>query len=119
MPVTINTSDPESQKYLMKIGEIMVKFSLLEQVIELWVWELIDANGLAAKKQSIGSSVTMHLEYDEKLELLRSLVIERGNHLFSATQFSPIINRLRDNDKNRTRITHSMWFLGSKRRASV
>ena len=70
----IDNSEQKTNNYLAKIGKIIILFSQLEQTVEFFLWELIDAKG---DSQNIGRRITTHLDFVEIIDLMRSIIVER------------------------------------------
>lgn len=110
MPFSFNTKDSTTKEYLSKIGEIVVSLSSLEHMMEFWIWELISAAGTARDIQWVGRRITTPLEYMQKLDLLRSMLVERlGEEV--AKKFMPAYKLLQKCAEDRNDIAHSVWFI--------
>lgn len=103
----LNSHSPKTKDYLAKIGEIIVLLNHLELTVEFFVWELISASG---NTQAIGRRITTPLEYMEKVNLMRSLLVERVGEE-KAGEFTPIYSELRACAEIRNDLAHSQWFI--------
>ncbi len=111
MPAKIlDNQDPKTKEYLAKIGEVVVLLNHLEAMVEFWIWELIGAEGNAGVKQQIGRRITSPLGFEKKVQLLRSLVVERCGKK-RAREFEEILELLMKCCKARNDIVHSQWFI--------
>lgn len=97
----------KTRDYLVKIGEIVVLLNHLEQVIEFFTWELINASGNA---QEIGRRITTPLDYVEKVDLMRSAIVGRFGEE-KAKEFLPVYRELIACGEIRNDIAHSQWFI--------
>lgn len=110
MPAKIlDNQDPKTKEYLAKIGEVVVLLNHLEAMVEFWIWELINAHG---DSQQIGRRVTSPLDFEQKVQLLRSLIVERYGEE-KARKFKETMKLLMKCCETRNDIVHSQWFIQS------
>jgi len=107
----IDKSDPKTREYLEKIGEVVVMLSHLEAMMEFIMWEFIGAKGNASDRQTIGRQITHKLEFMEKADLLRALIIERYGEKKGKEFTSNIYTSLQRCCEARNDIAHSLWFI--------
>jgi len=62
----IDNQDPKTKEYLAKIGEVVILFNHLEDIVDFWIWELINAGGTASVKQQIVRQITSPLNFEKK-----------------------------------------------------
>jgi hypothetical protein len=111
MPAKIlDNQDPETKEYLAKIGEIVVLLNHLEAMVDFWIWELINADGNAGVKQQIGRRITSPLNFEQKVQLLRSLIVERYGEE-KVREFKETMKLLMKCCETRNDIAHSQWFI--------
>lgn len=103
----IDPSDPTTKEYLARIGEIIVELNFLENWLEFFSWELIQAKG---NLQKIGRRITYNLTFIQKLDLLRSLLVERTGE-GNAEEFRPLYKKIKECEEIRNDIAHSLWFI--------
>ena len=106
----IDNQDPKTKEYLTKIGEVVVLFNHLEDTVDFWIWELINAGGNANIKQQIGRRITSPLDFEKKVQLLRSLVVERYGEE-KAKEFKEVANSIMECCERRNDVSHSQWFI--------
>ena len=106
----INNQNPKTKEYLTKIGEVIVLLNHLESMIDFWIWELINAGGNASMKQQIGRRITSPLNFEKKVKLLRSLVVERYGEE-KAKEFKEVANSIMECCEIRNDVSHSQWFI--------
>src|SRR3954464_4613155 len=110
MSPAIDYSNPEVKEYLSKIGEIVVRLSGLEHQIEFWIWKLIDARGDHVTRQRVGSRTTTYITYEQKVQLLRGLILERCGE-DTGRQFMPLREKLIKCCEDRNDVAHSQWLI--------
>lgn len=103
----VDPDNPESKEYLAKLGELVVVFNALELFTDTFIWELIDAKG---SQQGIGRRITVNLEFQQKLDLLRSLLVERYGQE-KAKRFTNTYSKLKQCAEKRNDTLHSLWFI--------
>lgn len=103
----VDPDNPESKEYLAKLGELVVVFNALELFTDIFIWELIGAKG---EQQGIGRRITVNREFQEKLDLLRSLLVERYGQE-KAKRFTNTYSKLKHSAENRNDTLHSLWFI--------
>lgn len=103
-----NTKDPKTIDYLVKIGQVVVAFNFVEQLVELLIWELINAKD---DVQGVGRRITNRLEFQEKADLLRSLIVERVVEERAKEFTESIYKDLCKCGEARNDIAHSLWFI--------
>ncbi|MDD2482797.1 MAG: hypothetical protein PHE32_03775 [Candidatus Shapirobacteria bacterium] len=109
--ILFNFENSKTKEYLASIGGIVVCLNHLEHFIEFMIWELINPKvDNANKSQLIGERITVNLEYIEKLELLRSLIIERKG-IEKAEEFKEIYIKCKKACEIRNDISHSLWSI--------
>lgn len=106
----LNTEDPIAKEYLAKIGEVVVLLSHLEAGVEFWIWEFVNAKGDAKVKQLVGRRITSPLDFEQKLQLLRSLVVERLSEK-KVEEFKEIVKLIKKCCEVRNDVAHSQWFI--------
>lgn len=111
MPLELDTQSPDTQRCLAKIGEIVIKLNMLEGRVEFWIWQLIAANGEGLDKQTIGRIITTPLSYYQKVQLLKSLIMERSGVPLNKT-LKTIINKVEQCGEQRNDAAHSLWLIG-------
>jgi hypothetical protein len=72
----LDNNDPITLNYLSKIGEVIVTLNYLESLVELAIWEMLGEIGKTADLQGVGRRITYSLEFVQKVDLLRSLIVE-------------------------------------------
>lgn len=102
---------PDTKEYLAKIGEIVVLLNHLEMLVSFFIWELIGAEGKAAKSQNIGRRITNDMGFMKKADLARSLIVERYGEKV-AIKYLPLYKDLKSCSKIRNDVAHSQWLLG-------
>lgn len=107
----IDKSDPKTKEFLEKIGEAIVMLSHLEAMIEFVVWELIGAKGDAGVKRTIGRHITYKLEFKQKADLLRALIVEKFGEGKGKEFTDKIYKDLQKCCEARNDIAHSLWFI--------
>lgn len=103
--------DKKTQEYLAKIGNIIVSLNQLESLIDLLIWELISPNGNANNKQRIGRLITLNLEFMQKADLLRALIVERYGEEKGKSFTENVYKILQKCVEVRNDIAHSHWFI--------
>ena len=106
----LDENDPKTKDFLVKIGETVVVFNHLESMVEFNIWELIAASGNAHVRQSIGKRITTTLEYMQKVDLLRSLIVERFGEEKDKL-FKEVYTTLQECSEIRNDIAHSLWYI--------
>ncbi len=100
----------KTKAYLEKIGKIIVLFGHLEMIVDFFIWELINAGNTTREVQSIGRRITTPLDYKSKINLVRSIIVERLGE-DKAKEFTPIYTELLNCAEIRNDIAHSQWFI--------
>jgi hypothetical protein len=106
----LDNKDPKIREYLAKIGEVIVLLNHVEASIDFLIWELIGANGNAHDVQNVGRRVTLLLEYMQKVDLVRALIIERHGEE-KGKEFVSLYKKLQTCGEIRNDIAHSQWFI--------
>ena len=106
----IDSQDPKTKEYLTKIGEVVVLLNHLESMVDFWIWELISAGGNASTKQQIGRRITAILNFEKKVQLLRSLIVERYGKE-KAKEFKEVATSIMKCCEVRNDVSHSQWFI--------
>ncbi|MBI4096438.1 MAG: hypothetical protein HY425_01845 [Candidatus Levybacteria bacterium] len=107
----IDKSDPKTKEYLEKIGEVITMLSHLEGMMEFVLWEFIGAKGDAGVRQTIGRHITHKLEFMQKADLLRALIIERYGEEKGKEFTLDIYKNLQKCCEARNDMAHSLWFI--------
>jgi hypothetical protein len=124
------------EDYLIAIGKITVNFATLEQVISLFIWNLIEYDNVAKlilldsptelsrswieylmcnryefKRESpkkLGQILTVNLSFRQKIDLLSALLKYNNNglHLIDLEQ---ALNKAIQAEQKRNTIVHSVW----------
>ena len=102
---------PKTKEFLAKIGEIIVLLNHLESMVEFFTWELIGSKGNAHDVQNMGRRITLPLDYKGKIDLARSLVIERYGVEKEKKIFKSVYTKLQNCGEFRNDIAHSLWFI--------
>jgi len=106
----LDNTDTTTKEYLAKIGEVVVLLNHLESNIDFWIWELIGAKENAHDHQNIGRRITLQLEYMQKVDLLRALIVERHGEE-KGRELRPLYTKLQTCGQVRNDIAHSEWFI--------
>lgn len=108
MPMKVlDNQEEKTKEFLCKIGEIVVTLNHLEEMVCFYIWELVSASG---NTQGVGRRITVNLELIEKIDLLRSLIIERQGEE-KAKVFKSIYKNIIKCGEIRNDIAHSQWFI--------
>lgn len=97
---------PVPSKHLEKIGDITVSFALLENVIQFFIWSLVE------QPQRIGQIITADLSFKNSRAILISLYKERHGDDSDFKIIRELMKRAGKIEEKRNQITHSVWAAG-------
>jgi hypothetical protein len=98
---------PVPSKHLEQIGDITVSFALLDNTIQMLIWQLI------SKNQRIGQIITSQVSFGKLIPLAISLYKERFGEDDSYDKFKKLMKLAKKiEEKDRNHIIHSFWGAG-------
>ncbi len=106
----LDTSDPKTKEFLSKIGEVVVLSRHLESIVEFFMGDLINPEGESIVKQNVTNSIVKNMEFLEKLDLVRDLIVQRIG-VESQKRFLPTYNLVKECIEGRNDVAHSQWFI--------
>lgn len=94
------------ESYLIQIGRIVANFSLLEEVIGLFVGKLLD------NPIDVGQIVVSELSFRNLLSLFSSLYLYWNDDKALLAEFDDLLKIITNLEQKRNQIIHSIWTGG-------